>query len=233
MAIVEEINLSSRMSTTNNIDVVAENDMAPEKKALRNNDYISPVPHRVLSSSSLFGEDIMNSGQCFVDCHDLFDSYSEDEHTTPPSTASVQQLSPPLLRPFSSVGQPAPNASPSNSAVKKLVGRPPIPNVPIRNGVVSIPPNVHHHRRSQSVGESSVVSALTDRSDEEYCKRTNRSFPWEDSFLDLRISTEDFEFVFGSQGGNESILQPILDEEPPRLIQTSKPQLSDVRSSAQ
>jgi len=222
LATVEVIELRSRMSTKN-IGVTVENEKTPEKKSLQNNDFVSPtVPRRVPSSNSLFGEDIVNSVQCFVDCNDIFDSYSEDEHTTPPSTASLQQLSPPPLHPFSNGGAFVSNVSPINSVAKKLVGRPPIPHVPIRNGIITIPPNIHHHQRCQSVGESSVVSALTDRSDEEYCRRTNRSFPWEDSFLDLRISNEDFEVVIGPQGGNESILQPILDDEPPRLIRASK-----------
>mmetsp|Transcript_16861 Transcript_16861/g.25504 ORF Transcript_16861/g.25504 Transcript_16861/m.25504 type:complete len:228 (+) Transcript_16861:203-886(+) len=214
---------SSRISTNDAI-VATDSDETPEKKALHvnNYDYSSPsAPKRVLSSSSLFGEDIAHSGQCFEDCHDLFDSYSEDDHTTPPSTASLRQLSPPPLRPYSN--ESCFDLSPSNSASKKFVGRPPIPHVPVRNGFISIPSTSSlHHRRSQSVGELSVTSALTDKSDEELCKRTNRSSSWEDNFLDLRISAEDFEFVLGSQGGNEAILQPILDEEPPRLIQTLK-----------
>lgn len=148
----------------------------------------------------------------------MLGSYSDDDHTTPPSVCSgLQRLSPPPLRPpsdpFVTTSVSSVQSYPNQGAKK---GRPPrAPVAFTSNSKTQTQPN---HNRGHSTGELSFMSALTDPFNDD-AKLRQRGNSWDANFYDVS-PTGDHDVLLQADPP-PSIFQPILTDEPPRSILTS------------
>ena len=191
------------------------------------NTFLSPSenpPSRVQSSNSLLGEDYVNSGRTPED--NILGSYSDDDHTTPPSIHSgLPQSSPPALHPqhhqpgtFLNSPITSVHSYPTRSAKK---GRPPLVPVAFTSSTKAQATQANH-TRGHSTGEFSFMSALTDPLGDDDTKLQQRGVSWDANFFDT--SVDDDQQTRPQEPF--SILQPILSDEPPRSINTSPAQSS-------
>ena len=192
----------------------------PHLQTSPSNAFLSPTerpPPRVQSSSSLIGENYVNSGRTPENY--ILGSYSDDDHTTPPSIHSgFQTLSPPPLLPppdqFQTTSVSSIHSYP-NQYLKK--GRP--PRVPHAFAATNKTLPQPSHNRGQSAGELSFLSALTDPFNDD-TKLRQRGISWDANSCDVS-PIDNREIPLREDDPLASILQPVLYEEPPRSILTS------------
>lgn len=184
------------------------------------NAFLSPTerpPLRVQSSSSLIGENYVNSGRTPENY--ILGSYSDDDHTTPPSIHSgFKTLSPPPLLPpqdpFLTTSVSSIHSYPNQNFKK---GRP--PRAPLAVAATNKGLSQASHNRGQSAGELSFMSALTDPFNDD-TKLRQRGISWDANSCDVS-PTDNRELPLRDEDPLASILQPVLYEEPPRSILTS------------
>ena len=173
-------------------------------------------PSRVQSSNSLFGEDFANSGPTPED------TILDGRTTTPSIHSGRQQVSPPHVRspPDILLNYHIASAHSTHQGGTNQ-GRPPRgPGAPVASTSSAKAQETQqaHHTRGESTGELSFMSAITDPLDDDGNKQRQRGVSWDDENI----------FDISPTGGHEarlqdplSILQPVLNDEPPRAIRTS------------